>query len=78
MFDKISLRALCTFEKNTGKNAMELFAKESKSACDLRDLVWLIMFSKDNKVTFDNVEDLSGAEFEAQLKSISEEPAVKV
>jgi hypothetical protein len=72
MFDKISLKALCAYEKLTGKNAMELFAKESKSATDLRDLVFVIKYSKNNAITFDDIENMSGKEFEDSIKSVNE------
>jgi hypothetical protein len=73
MFDKISLKSMCKYEKDTGKNAMELFSKENKSATDLRDLVFLIKYTKDNNITFDTIENLSGEEFENAIKSISED-----
>jgi len=75
MFDKISLKAMCKYEKETGKNSMELFQKETKSATDLRDIVYLIEYTKDNTVTFDKIENLSGEEFQKALSSISEESA---
>jgi hypothetical protein len=73
MFDKISLKAMCNYEKVTGKNAMELFGKENKSATDLRDLVFLIKYTKDQSVTFDVIENLSGDDFQNAIKSISED-----
>lgn len=73
MFNKISLKSMCAYEKQTGKNAMELFSKENKSATDLRDIVYLIKYSKDNTVTFDKVENMSSDEFQETIKSISEE-----
>jgi hypothetical protein len=74
MFDKISLRSMCHYEKVTGKNAMELFQKEGKSATDLRDLVFLIKYTKDQTTTFDTVENLSSETFQAELNIFSEEP----
>ena len=71
MFDKISLRAMCKYEKENGKNAMELFGKENKSATDLRDLVWLIKYTKDQSITLESVENMSTEEFQAAIKSIS-------
>lgn len=73
MFDKISLKAMCSYEKLTGKNAMELFSKENKSATDLRDLVYMIKYTKDQTVTFDTIENLSTEDFQAAITSISEE-----
>lgn len=73
MFDKISLKAMCKYEKDTGKNAMELFSKESKSATDMRDIVYLIKYTKDNTVTFDKIENMSTDEFQQAMNSISEE-----
>ena len=72
MFDKISLKAMCSYEKLTGKNAMELFSKENKSATDLRDLVYMIKYTKDQTVTFDTIENLSTEEIQTTVKSISE------
>ena len=59
------------YEKENGKNAMELFGKENKSATDLRDLVWLIKYTKDQSITMENVENMSTEEFQAAIKSIS-------
>lgn len=73
MFDKISLKAMCSYEKLTGKNAMELFGKENKSATDLRDLVYMIKYTKDQSVTFDVIENLSGDDFQNAIKSMSED-----
>jgi hypothetical protein len=73
MFDKISLKAMCKYEKDTGKNAMELFGKENKSATDLRDLVFLIKYTKDQSITFDAIENLSSDEFQNSIKSVSED-----
>jgi hypothetical protein len=73
MFDKISLKSMCNYEKLTGKNAMELFSKENKSATDLRDLVFLIKYTKDQSVTFDAIENLSGDDFQNAIKSMSED-----
>ena len=75
MFDKISLKAMCSYEKQTGKNAMELFSKENKTATDMRDLVYLIKYTKDTTVTIDAVENLSTDDFTAALKSITEDKA---
>jgi hypothetical protein len=71
MFDKISLKAMCKYEKETGKNSMELFQKENKSATDLRDLVFLIEYTKDNAITFDKIENMSTEEFKNAMESIS-------
>jgi hypothetical protein len=71
MFDKISLKSMCQYEKITGKNAMELFGKENKSATDLRDLVFLIKYTKDQTTTLDAVENLSTEDFQSAIKSIS-------
>jgi hypothetical protein len=65
---------MCHYEKVTGKNAMELFQKEGKSATDLRDLVFLIKYTKDQTTTFDTVENLSSETFQAELNIFSEEP----
>jgi len=73
MFDKISLKSMCNYENVTGKNAMELFSKENKSATDLRDLVFLIKYTKDQSVTFDAIENLSGDDFQNAIKSMSED-----
>lgn len=73
MFDKISLKAMCHYEKLTNKNSMELFQKESKSATDLRDLVFLIKYTKDNTVTFDTVESMTGEEFQSTIQTIGSE-----
>ena len=48
---------MCAYEKLTGKNAMELFQKEGKSATDLRDMVFIIKYSTDQTVTLDMVEN---------------------
>lgn len=71
MFDKISLKSMCHYEKITGKNAMELFQKDNKSATDLRDLVFILKYTKDNTTTFDSVENMSSEEFSSILDSIA-------
>jgi hypothetical protein len=71
MFDKISLKAMCKYEKDTGKNAMELFQKENKSATDLRDIVFLIKYTKDNTINFEKIENMSTEEFQDAVKSIT-------
>ncbi len=68
MFDKISLKAMCKYEKDTGKNAMEIFSKENKSATDLRDVVYMIKYTKDSSVTFDSIESMSSEEFKTTLQ----------
>ena len=73
MFKQISLKAMCKYEALTGKNAMELFQKEGKSATDLRDLVFIIKYSKDQTVTFDTVENYSTEEFQAAIGTITED-----
>jgi hypothetical protein len=73
MFDKISLKSMCHYEKLTGKNAMELFQKEGKSATDLRDIVFLLKYTKDTTATFDTIENMSAEEFQATLKMIGDE-----
>jgi len=73
MFDKISLKSMCNYEKLTGKNAMELFSRDNKSATDFRDLVFLIKYTKDQSVTFDVIENLSGDDFQNAIKSMSED-----
>ena len=75
MFDKISLKAMCAYEKQTGNNAMALFSKENKSATDLRDMVYLIKYTKNDATTFDTIENLSTDEFTAAIKSMSEDKA---
>lgn len=69
MFDKISLKSMVSYEKATGNNAMALFSKENKSATDLRDLVYLIKYTKDNTVTLESIENLSTEEFQEAIKS---------
>jgi glycosylphosphatidylinositol transamidase (GPIT) subunit GPI8 len=73
MFERISLKSMCSYEKLTGKNAMELFSRENKSATDLRDLVYMIKYTKDQTVTFDTIENLSTEDFQNAITSISEE-----
>jgi hypothetical protein len=75
MFDRISLKAMCKYEKETGNNAMALFSKENKSATDLRDMVYLIKYTKDAATTFDTIENLSTDDFTAAIKSMSEDKA---
>lgn len=72
MFDKISLKAMVHYEKLTGKNAMELFQKENKSATDLRDLVFVLKYTKDNTATLESIENLTSEEFSSILTSVSE------
>lgn len=73
MFDKISLKSMCKYEKETGRNAMSLFSKEDKSATDLRDMVYLIKYTKDNSVTFDTIENMTTDDFTNAIKTFSEE-----
>ena len=73
MLDKVSLKAMVKYETLTGKNAIELFSKEGKSATDLRDLVFIIKYSKDQTVTFDTVENYSTEEFQAAIGTITED-----
>lgn len=74
MFDKISLRAMCQYEKLTGKNAMDLLSKENKSATDLRDLAFLVKATKDKTTTLETIEDMSSEDFEALMKSLNDLP----
>lgn len=71
MFDKISLKAMCKYEKDTGKNAIELFSKENKSATDLRDMAFLVKYTKDQSITLDKIENLSTEEFQQIISSMS-------
>ena len=64
---------MCAYEKLTGKNAMELFQKEGKSATDLRDMVFIIKYTTDQNVTLDIVENYSSEEFQAAMDSINKE-----
>jgi hypothetical protein len=73
MFDKISLKSMCHYEKLTGKNAMQLFQKDNKSATDLRDMVFIIKYTKDNTTTFDSVENMTSEEFSSVLNSVGDE-----
>ena len=73
MFDKVSLKSMIKYETLTGKNALELFSKEKKSATDLRDLVFIIKYTKDQTVTFETVENYSTEEFQAAIASVSED-----
>lgn len=74
MFDRISLKSMCAYEKLTQKNAMELFSKTSKSATDLRDIAFLIKHTSDASVTMDVIEGMNTEEFKAVLDSISDAP----
>ena len=71
IFKNISLKAFCTYEKLTGKNSMELFQKENKSMTDLRDMVFLVLVTKDPTTTFETVENLSSEEFDKIMASYS-------
>ena len=73
MFDKISLKTMVAYERQTKNNAMELFSQESKSATDLAWLAWMIAHTKDNTTTFEKIENLSGEEFTKIISSISED-----
>lgn len=73
MFDKISLKTMVAYERQTKNNAMELFAQSSKSATDLAWLAWMIAHTKDNTMTFEKIENLSGEEFSKIISSISED-----
>ena len=64
---------MCKYEALTGKNAMELFQKEGKSATDLRDMVFIIKYSTDQTVTLDIVENYSSEEFQSAMDSINKE-----
>ena len=77
MFDRISLKSMCHYEKLTGKNAMELFQKENKSATDLRDLAFVLKYTKDNTATLESIENMSSTEFSQLLESFSKESEVK-
>lgn len=72
MFDKISLKTMVAYERQTKNNAMQLFAQESKSATDLAWLAWMIAHTKDNTMTFEKIENLSGEEFSKIISSISD------
>ncbi len=52
---------------------MELFQKEGKSATDLRDIVFLLKYTKDTTATFDTIENMSAEEFQATLSTIGDE-----
>jgi hypothetical protein len=71
MFEKVSLKAMVHYEKLTNKNAFELFGKNTKTATDLRDLVFMIAYTKDNTTTFEKVENLSDEEFQAHVASFT-------
>jgi hypothetical protein len=71
MFKQISLKAMCKYEALTGKNAMELFQKEGKSASDLRDMVFIIKYTTDQTVTLDIVENYTSEEFQAAMDSVN-------
>jgi|GEM_PF-6892938 len=66
-FSKISLKAFCQYEKLTDRNSMDLFKGDNHSMTDLRDIIFLIMYTKDDKTTFETVEGLSSRDFEAQM-----------
>jgi hypothetical protein len=53
---------------------MELFAKEKKSATDLRDLAFLLRYTTDHTTTFEVIENLGSDEFTKLLGSASVEP----
>jgi hypothetical protein len=76
MMDKVSLKAMIKYETLTGKNAMELFQREHKSATDLAWLVFIIKYTKDQTLTFDTVENYSTEEFQAAISSITEDKKV--
>jgi hypothetical protein len=73
MFDKISLKTLVAYERQTKNNAMELLAQSSKSATDLAWLAWMIAHTKDNTMTFEKIENLSTEEFTKIISSVSED-----
>jgi Ca2+-binding EF-hand superfamily protein len=64
---------MCHYEKITGKNAMELFGKDNKSATDLRDLVFVLKYTKDNAATLESIENMSSDEFSNLLEEFSKE-----
>lgn len=75
IFSRISLKAFCAYEKLTGKNSMELFQKQSKSMTDLRDMVFLVLYTKDPATTFDTVENLSSEEFNKVIEGFKPDAA---
>ena len=61
------------YEKLTGGNALELFAKEKRSATDLTWMAFMIKYSQDKTTTFEQIESLSTEEFQTVIKSGSDE-----
>lgn len=71
--DKISIAAMVKYEKLTGGNALELFGKEIKSATDLTWMAFMIKYTQDKTTTFEQIENLSTDDFQALIKSASEQ-----
>ena len=71
MFEKISLKAMCAYEKETGNNAMALFAKETKSATDFRDMAYLVKKTSEPTTTLQSIEDISTEDFNKLITSIT-------
>ena len=57
--DKVSLRAMCAYEKLTGRNALQtLQSGENMSATDLLGMLFMIAYTKDQTTTLEKIESL--------------------
>lgn len=64
--DKISMRAMATYEKQTGKNAFETLSKgEATSATDLIGMIFMYLYTTDNTVTLEKVENMTQSEIKS-------------
>lgn len=73
MIDNISIKSLTQYERITKGNAFELFRKEDKTATDLCWILWMVKHTKDNTVTFEQIENLSAEEFSKAMTSINDQ-----
>ena len=57
--NRVSLRAMCAYEKLTGRNAIKtLEIGESITATDLIGILYMASYTKDPSVTMESIESL--------------------
>lgn len=71
MNKNVSLKAMVSYEHLTKNNALELFAKENRSATDLVWIGYMIAYTNDNNATFEQVANMSTEEFTALMSTLN-------
>lgn len=70
--DKVSLRAMCAYEKLTGRNALQtLQVGDKMSATDLMGLLFMVAYTKDQTTTMDKIEALDQTEISKLMAELT-------